>query len=72
MRALGLVRDRETLEPDKGRTERVLERAAARGLLLLSAGLGGNVIRTLMPLVMSDAELDEGLRVLEASLAEVA
>ena len=72
MRALELVRDRETLEPDKGRTERVLERAAARGLLLLSAGLGGNVIRTLMPLVMSDAELDEGLRVLEASLAEVA
>jgi 4-aminobutyrate aminotransferase-like enzyme len=29
------------------------------------------VIRTLMPLVISDAELDEGLDVLEASLAEV-
>jgi len=72
MRALELVRDRETLEPDKQRTERVLERAAGRGLLLLSAGLGGNVIRTLMPLVMSDAELDEGLLVLEACLAEVA
>jgi 4-aminobutyrate aminotransferase/(S)-3-amino-2-methylpropionate transaminase len=72
MRALELVRDRVTLEPDTQRTERVLERAAGRGVLLLSAGLGGNVIRTLMPLVMSDAELDEGLLVLEACLAEVA
>ena len=72
MRALELVRDRETLEPDKQRTERVLDLAAGRGVLLLSAGLGGNVIRTLMPLVMSDAELDEGLCVLEKCLAEVA
>jgi len=72
MRALELVVDRDTLEPDKSRTERVLALAASRGLLLLSAGLHGNVIRTLMPLVLTDAELDEGLSVLEACLADVA
>jgi 4-aminobutyrate aminotransferase / (S)-3-amino-2-methylpropionate transaminase / 5-aminovalerate transaminase len=72
MRALELVRDRETLEPDPARVERVLALAALRGVLLLSAGLNGNVIRTLMPLVMTDAELDEALDVLESCLEEVA
>ena len=72
MRALELVTDRATLAPDKARAERVLSLAASRGLLVLSAGLHGNVLRTLMPLVMSDPELAEGLAVLEACLAEVA
>src|SRR5262245_4201625 len=70
MRALELVTDRTSLAPDKARTERVLALAASRGLLLLSAGLQGNVIRTLMPLVLSDAELAEGLAVLESCLAD--
>ncbi|MGH7729650.1 MAG: 4-aminobutyrate--2-oxoglutarate transaminase [Candidatus Eiseniibacteriota bacterium] len=70
MRALELVTDRDSLGPDKAGTERVLARAASRGLLLLSAGLHGNVIRALMPLVIRDAELDEGLEVLEACLVE--
>jgi 4-aminobutyrate aminotransferase/(S)-3-amino-2-methylpropionate transaminase len=72
MRALELVEDRESLKPDRTRTERVLALAAARGLLLLSAGLYGNVIRTLMPLSVTDAELDEGLDVLESCLADAA
>ena len=72
MRALELVVERESLEPDKERTERVLALAASRGLLVLSAGLHGNVIRTLMPLVLTDAELEEGLAVLESCLADVA
>jgi 4-aminobutyrate aminotransferase/(S)-3-amino-2-methylpropionate transaminase len=72
MRALELVRDRGTLEPDKARPERVLAGAAQRGLLLLSAGLHGTAIRTLMPLVITDAELDDGLSVLESCLEEVA
>jgi 4-aminobutyrate aminotransferase/(S)-3-amino-2-methylpropionate transaminase len=41
-------------------------------LLLLSAGLYGNVIRTLMPLTVTDAELEEGLDVLESCLADTA
>ncbi|HEY7442064.1 MAG TPA: 4-aminobutyrate--2-oxoglutarate transaminase [Vicinamibacterales bacterium] len=72
MRALELVEDRVSLKPDQGRTERILALAATRGLLLLSAGLYGNVIRTLMPLTMTDTELDEGLDVLESCFADAA
>ncbi len=70
MRALEIVRDRDSLEPDKARTERVVDGAARRGLLMVTAGLYGNVIRTLMPLGIADDELREGLDVLEACLAE--
>ena len=72
MRAIELVRDRATLEPDRARTERLIDRAAERGVLALPAGLHGNVIRTLMPLVMTDAELDEALSVLERCLEDEA
>jgi 4-aminobutyrate aminotransferase/(S)-3-amino-2-methylpropionate transaminase len=68
MRAIEIVRDRETLEPDKGLTERILDGAARRGVLVLSAGLYGNVIRTLMPLVMTPGELEEALDAIESCL----
>ena len=42
--------------------------ATEKGLLLLRAGLHSNVIRTLVPLTISDALLEEGLDLLEASL----
>jgi 4-aminobutyrate aminotransferase/(S)-3-amino-2-methylpropionate transaminase len=71
MRAIEIVQDRDSLAPDKPRTERIVDTAAQRGLLLVTAGLHGNVIRTLMPLVVSDSELEEGLGVLEACLAGV-
>ena len=69
MRALELVKDRATKEPDKERTQAAIRRAYERGLLLLSAGTHGNVIRTLMPLVITDEQLQEGFDVLEQSLA---
>ncbi|HEY1253029.1 MAG TPA: 4-aminobutyrate--2-oxoglutarate transaminase [Thermoanaerobaculia bacterium] len=68
MRALELVRDKKTKEPDKDRTDRVLRGAYERGLLLVTAGTYGNVLRTLMPLVITDGELTEGLDVLEKAL----
>jgi len=69
MRALELVRDKVSRAPDKERTTAAVRRACERGLLLISAGTHGNVIRTLMPLVITDAQLDEGLEVLEHALA---
>ncbi len=69
MRALELVEDRNTKDPDKERTDRAIRNAYERGLLLVGAGTYGNVIRTLMPLVISDDELEEGLDVLEDALA---
>ena len=68
MRALELVKDRATKEPDKERTAASTRRAWERGLVLLSAGTHGNVLRILVPLVASDAEVDEGLDVLTEAL----
>ncbi|MEW6282635.1 MAG: 4-aminobutyrate--2-oxoglutarate transaminase [Candidatus Eremiobacterota bacterium] len=68
MVALELVRDRGTMEPDPERTAGVLRRSLERGLILLKAGAGGNVIRFLMPLVTTDEQLAEGLDILESAL----
>ncbi len=65
MRALELVRDRSTREPAKEETQRVLHECHQRGLILISAGTYSNVIRFLMPLVISDEQLIEGLQILE-------
>ena len=45
-------------------------RALERGLVLLSCGLYGNVIRLLVPLVVTDADLARGLDILEESLVD--
>ena len=71
MWALELVKDRATKAPAKEETNAVTEKAYERGLLTITAGTYGNVLRTLMPLVISDDELSEGLGVLEAALAAV-
>jgi 4-aminobutyrate aminotransferase/(S)-3-amino-2-methylpropionate transaminase len=69
MRALELVTDRASKTPDKDRTAATIKRAYQRGLIVLSAGTFGNVLRLLAPLTISDAELDEGLAVLADALA---
>jgi 4-aminobutyrate aminotransferase/(S)-3-amino-2-methylpropionate transaminase len=71
MRALELVRDRETRNPAKEETEEILKYCWQHGLIILPAGTFGNVIRLLVPLVITDDQLDEGLSVLEAALASV-
>jgi 4-aminobutyrate aminotransferase / (S)-3-amino-2-methylpropionate transaminase / 5-aminovalerate transaminase len=71
MWALELVKDRATKAPAKEETNQVTQKAYERGLLTITAGTYGNVIRTLMPLVISDDELREGLDVLEAALLAV-
>ncbi len=68
MMALELVRDPVTREPDKERTGRVLTEALSRGVILLSAGTFGNVIRVLVPLTVSDDILEEGLAVMQQAL----
>src|SRR5204862_140655 len=72
MQAIELVKDRATREPATQETAAVVAAARERGLLLLPTGTHGNVLRFLMPLVIADAELDEGLDVLEAALAGAA
>src|SRR6202142_2894229 len=72
MRALELVRSTDQREPAKEEAEQVLRHCRERGMILLSAGTYGNVLRVLVPLVVTTEQFDEGLNVLEASLATVA
>jgi len=72
MVALELVRDRATKEPAAQETLEVIRRAMRRGVLLLRAGLYNNVVRILTPLVITDAQLDEALGILEETILEVA
>ena len=71
MRAIELVKDRATKEPAEAATRKVLAACHRRGLLIISAGTFGNVIRMLVPLVATDAQIEEGLLVLEQALAEI-
>jgi 4-aminobutyrate aminotransferase / (S)-3-amino-2-methylpropionate transaminase / 5-aminovalerate transaminase len=71
MLALEYVEDRDTKEPAPGIASRVAEEAALRGLLLLKAGIHSNCNRVLCPLVITDAELEEGLAAWEEALEAV-
>jgi len=72
MWAIELVKDRATRAPAKDETAAVAKACYERGLVTITAGTFGNVIRTLMPLVVTDDEVEEGLDVLEAALIAVA
>jgi 4-aminobutyrate aminotransferase/(S)-3-amino-2-methylpropionate transaminase len=72
MVGMELVADRESRAPDKALTDSVLAGALRRGLILLSAGTYGNVVRVLAPLTIGDDVLEEGLQVLGDTLADVA
>jgi 4-aminobutyrate aminotransferase / (S)-3-amino-2-methylpropionate transaminase / 5-aminovalerate transaminase len=67
MLAIALARDGK---PAAELATAVAEGAARRGLLLLKAGIHSNCIRVLVPLVISDAELDEALGVWEEALQD--
>jgi 4-aminobutyrate aminotransferase/(S)-3-amino-2-methylpropionate transaminase len=71
MLAIELVEDPATKEPSPQLATRTATAAAERGLLLLKAGVLGNCIRVLCPLVIEDAELDEALGVWEEALEAV-
>ena len=68
MIALELVTDRTTKAPAKELTGKLLAEALKRGVILLSAGTLGNVVRVLVPLTVEDAVLDEGLDAMEKAL----
>lgn len=68
MMAVELVRDRKTKEPADSETKGVVEACRNDGLLTLSCGNFGNVMRILSPLVITDEQLDKGLSILEGAI----
>jgi 4-aminobutyrate aminotransferase / (S)-3-amino-2-methylpropionate transaminase / 5-aminovalerate transaminase len=69
VRGLGPMLALELPEQTPDRASAVVAAARERGLILLSCGLYGNVLRLHVPLTISDAELERGLAILEESLA---
>jgi 4-aminobutyrate aminotransferase/(S)-3-amino-2-methylpropionate transaminase len=69
MVAIELFEGGDPTRPDAALTKRVLTEAAARGLILLSCGTHGNVIRFLVPLTAATSLIDEGLSILAESFA---
>ncbi|HCP32105.1 TPA: 4-aminobutyrate--2-oxoglutarate transaminase [Candidatus Acetothermia bacterium] len=72
MVGMELVKDPVTKEPAKKECSAVVQECLRNGLIMPSAGLYGNVLRMLVTLAITDEQLNEGLDVLDASLAKVA
>jgi 4-aminobutyrate aminotransferase/(S)-3-amino-2-methylpropionate transaminase len=71
MCAIELVKNPATREPGASETKKLAQYCYEHGLITITAGTYGNVMRLLVPLVVTDAQLSEGLDVLEAGLAHV-
>ncbi len=68
MAAVEIVSDGDASKPDGGAAADIQTRSRDNGLIFLTAGKKANVIRTHVPLVASDAIIDEGLDILEAAV----
>jgi 4-aminobutyrate aminotransferase / (S)-3-amino-2-methylpropionate transaminase / 5-aminovalerate transaminase len=72
MLALELVEDRDSKRPAGELAKATVGRALDGGLILLTCGLYGNVVRILVPLVASDEDVDRGLEIMEEALVGTA
>lgn len=68
MQGMEIVEGVHSMAPDGQRARRIQEEALARGLVVLTAGMWANVVRTLMPLGIPDDLLEEGLEILGAAI----
>jgi 4-aminobutyrate aminotransferase-like enzyme len=70
VRGLGAMLAVELAEPTPDLAKATVEAARERGLILLACGSYGNVLRLLPPLTISDADLEQGLDILEEALGD--
>jgi 4-aminobutyrate aminotransferase / (S)-3-amino-2-methylpropionate transaminase / 5-aminovalerate transaminase len=71
MQAIELVKSPDQREPAPDETKQITQYCYEHGLITITAGSYGNVIRVLVPLVATDAQMDEGLDILESALRMV-
>ena len=69
MQAIELVRSQDSRLPHDSAAKHIIQYCYEHGVITLNAGSYGNVIRILMPLVITDAQFDEALNVMESALA---
>ncbi len=68
MLAIEFVKDKETKEPAAKENKAIIDDCTMNGLILQEAGIRGNSIRFLMPLVLTDEQLNKGLDILENAM----
>jgi len=71
MIAMELVTDRNTKNPAAEKTKQLVKFCFDRNLIILACGTYGNVIRFLMPLVITDEQLAEGLEIVDNGLTAI-
>ena len=71
MQAIELVKSADKREPAAEETKEVTKYCYEHGLITITAGSYSNVIRVLVPLVVTDEQMDEALDVLESALQAV-
>jgi 4-aminobutyrate aminotransferase/(S)-3-amino-2-methylpropionate transaminase len=71
MLAMELVKDRKTKEPAPEETSAIVKFALSKGLSILSCGQYSNVLRTMMPLVITDEQLARGVSILDDAFASL-
>jgi 4-aminobutyrate aminotransferase len=67
---IDLVRDRTTKEPDSALAAKVVYRAWELGLIIFYAGTFGNVLEVTPPLILTEAEVDQGLDILDQAIED--
>ncbi|WP_070119623.1 4-aminobutyrate--2-oxoglutarate transaminase [Bacillus marinisedimentorum] len=71
MTAIEFVKDPQTKEPNKEIVGQIIKNAQQHGVIVMGAGLYGNILRILSPLVITDSQLEEGLDVLERIVKDI-
>lgn len=71
MVGIEFVKDQTTKEQAPELTSAIIQECAKHGLMVEGAGTYNNVIRFLAPLVMTDEQLEAGLKIMEAAVASV-
>ncbi|MBL7851195.1 MAG: aspartate aminotransferase family protein, partial [Cyclobacteriaceae bacterium] len=71
MTAFELVKNGDPHQPDGDLAKKLVNACAENGLLVISAGVSGNVIRVLSPLVITDSQLNRGLGILRTQLLKL-
>ncbi|WP_415238585.1 4-aminobutyrate--2-oxoglutarate transaminase [Seleniivibrio woodruffii] len=71
MIGIEFIKDTATKEPDKYSVTAIIEECRKEGLLLIGAGIFGNVIRMLPPVVLTDAQFEQAMGIFESAVCKV-
>jgi 4-aminobutyrate aminotransferase/(S)-3-amino-2-methylpropionate transaminase len=71
MMAFELVKNNDPFQPDADLCKKLIAYCADNGLIVINAGVNGNVIRVLSPLVIEEELLHKGLDIIEGGLYQL-